>query len=113
MAKSDTNETVYDVSEILNMAEKMPAVYDAKQYTNRPFILREVKWQVFDASERNGYNSSEKLTMTCDPTTGEVFKIDTSQKGVTYPIAAIEKAQALPCRIMIVPKGKYLTVVAK
>lgn len=114
MAKTDVQTQLYDVVEILKGAEKLEPVYDAKQYTNRPFVLLGVEWKIFEPNERNNYNSTEKLIMSCaDPNTGEKFKIETTQKGVTYPVAAIEKSQAFPCRIMIYQQGKYLAVTAK
>lgn len=113
MAKSDGQPTKVDVKEFLASLPQLPAVYDAKDFTNRPFTLTKIDWQVFEASDRNRYNTTEKLKMTgVVLSSGKEIVLETTQKGIVNPIAAIEESGYFPCDIMIIQEGKYCTVVA-
>lgn len=114
MAKSDGTATKVDVREFLASLPQLPPVYDAKDFTHRPFTLTKIDWQVFTPNERNNYNNTEKLKMTCvELSTNREVIIETTQKGVVNPIAAIEAGGYFPCDLMIVQEGKYLTVQAR
>lgn len=114
MAKQDGSASIVDVSEFLKTIEQLPPVYDAKDFCNRPFTLNAVDWQVFEASERNRYNATEKLKMDCtEISTGRKVILETTQKGIVTPIAAIEAAGYFPCNLMIAQEGKYCTVQAR
>lgn len=115
MAKKVSSDApIVDVKDFLASIEQLPAVYDAKDFCNRPFTLIAVDWQVFEANERNRYNTTEKLKMTCvELSTGKEVLLETTQKGIVQPIAAIEGQGYLPCNLMIIQDGKYCSVVAR
>lgn len=114
MAKNDGNPQPLDVSEFLASLTPLPPVYDATDFTNRPFILQSIDWQIFEPTERNRYNTTEKLKMTCqEVSTGKIVLLETTQKGIVTPVAALEAQGLFPCRLMIVKEGKYCTVIAR
>jgi hypothetical protein len=113
MAKKDNGIPTADIKSFLATIPKFAPVYDAKDFCNRPFTLTKIDWTVFTPTERNGYTNSEKLKMTCiTHSDGKEFILETSQKGITTIIGAIEAEGQFPCDIMIIQEGKFCTVVA-
>lgn len=113
MAKQDETTQVYDVSDVLRQLPQLPSVYDAKEFTNRAFVLNSIDWKDFPASQRNNYNATRKLIMNV--TTLDNSKtciLETTQKGLVEPIKALADAGYIPCRLMIVKEGKFCTVVS-
>lgn len=112
MAKATVETTVNSIKDILGTLEVPPPVYDATDYTGKPFVVTNVEMTVFEPSERNGGRTGERTDMTCyDPITKEVFIVQTSQKGVTIPVWALVDNGYLPFAMKLAKKGKFLTVV--
>ena len=112
MAKNEQQAVeAHDITDLLKSIENPPAVYDAKQVTNRAMIVSKVDYKMYEPSERNNYQVGEKTIMTVTfIATGEIATVETSMKGITIPIAAIVDAGYLPFRCAIIPKGKFLAV---
>jgi len=113
MAKNNGDLPKVDVKDFLASLPKLPSVYDAKDFTNRAFTLTKIDWKVFERSERNNYNTTEKLIMTgIRHSDNAPVIIETTQKGIVEVVAAIEGQGYFPCDLMIVQEGKYCTIVA-
>lgn len=113
MAKKDNGIPTANVKDFLATIPKLPAVYDAKDFCNHPFTLTKIDWQIFAPSDRNNYNNSEKLKMLCiTHSDGKEVILETTQKGITQIVGAIEAEGMFPCDLMIVQEGKYCTIVA-
>jgi len=113
MAKKDNGIPTADIKAFLQSVPRLAPVYDAKDFTNRPFTLVKIDWTIFEANARNNFRSTAKVKMTClTHSDGREVLLETSQKGITEVISAIEEAGQFPCDIMIVQEGKFCTVVA-
>jgi len=113
MAKSDGSAPKVDVKQFLASLPQLPAVFDAKEFCNRPFTLTAIDWQIFTPNEKNNYNNTSKVKMTgIVLATGKTVILESTQKGIVEPIAAIEANAYYPCDIMIVQEGKYCSIVA-
>lgn len=114
MAKNEGQAQPLDVSEFLKTVEQFPAVYDAKNFCNRPFTLDSVEWKVFEATAENGYRTNEKVIMHCtERSTGKQVVLESTQKGIVTPIAALEANGLFPCNLMLIQEGKFCSVVSR
>jgi hypothetical protein len=114
MAKNDGTPNPINVKDFLASLPQLPSVYDAKDFTNRPFRLNRVEWKVFEANSRNNYNTTEKIMMhATELATGKELILESTQKGIVQPVAAIEENGLFPCDLMIIQEGKYCTITAR
>lgn len=114
MAKTQDMANKVDVKEFLASLEALPPVYNANEFTNRPFTLIKVDWKIFDPTPANNYRSNEKIIMTCQEiSSGKMVVLESTQKGIVQPIAKIEEHGYFPCDLMIIQEGKFCSVVAR
>lgn len=113
MAKKDNGIPTANIKDFLATVPRLAPVYDAKDFTNRPFTLTKIDWTIFEATARNNYRSTAKVKLTgLTHSDGREVILESSQKGITEIINAIEEAGQFPCDIMIVQEGKFCTIVA-
>lgn len=90
-----------DVRELLNSFPQLPTVYKWAQVLNRAFVVYSIEWRVFD-------NGGERADVTVVfMATNETAVIECGARGLTEPLAMLEKAQQFPCKVKIVQKGKF------
>lgn len=111
MAKETVTTEANDIKDFLAAVEQPPAVYDAKQITNRAMIVTKVDYKTYEPTANNNYQFGEKTIMQVTfIATGEKAVVESSMSGITVPIAALVAANYVPFRCMIVPKGKFLAL---
>lgn len=113
MAKSEQSVDKQGLKAFLDSRVKLPAIYDAKDFTNRPFTAKGIDWQIFEPTSKNNYNSTAKVKIngTLIPSGVDVI-IESSQRGITEVMSDLEQSGFLPADLMIVQEGKYCTIVA-
>lgn len=111
MAKSNQSTNENPIAAFLSSLPQLPAVYDAKDFTNRAFTFESVEWKTFPPTERNNYSEATKAMIAgTEISTGRKVVIETTQKGIVNPIAALEEQGYFNVNLMIVQEGKFCTI---
>jgi Fe2+ or Zn2+ uptake regulation protein len=111
MTKQPTQIEAYDITDALASIEKPATVYDAKQVLNRAMVVHTVEYKTFEPTSQNNYQVGERALFSVTFLgNGERAVVETSQKSVTIPVAALVAQGLLPFRCQIIQKGKFLSI---